>query len=869
MDKTSISKQLITLCILDLDYCDLTYGVSPCTATGTPKCYNTFKTCTDKTNFDKTTKQYRFINNSAPPGAAADLNALPYILDNSPLSTELKDDKTIPARGTVTFGDEVDYDQGVDPYWSDRRGALIDGVGNYFKKLIERNPYYKGRIITIKQGYTGQAENAFETIFSGKIETIKREGVNVKIDYADDIVDLAKIEYPYKTNIKLTSDLGKCWDVKTDEELIALPASLNDYALFRGFDDLLVSLIGEVEGLPNLQVSYIIIAYDQFNNPMARWERLVGYNDGDEELLFSWEAYPGTSYYRIYEYSILRETYTYDQFTDPTYECTVDTDLPNEGTAPTEAERYFKYAGIYTNDLNMWEPVTAAMTADISTTSGLDTSGYIQLNDEVIYYTSLGVNQLSGLRRIRYKSKSVNHYAGTNLKLVDAAAPGNPFTLLKTRAQRAGIPDSRIDIATMDAYAALYTSIDYSTLPIIKSTNAGKIYFDLANALDVASWVNEEGKLTCKKNDDETVDHTINDAENIVLDSRSIDFNDDEIRTHINFYWNRNDVTKGLDDKENYKNLHIEINADAEGANMYNQSIPENIITTWINDDGGTIEELNAAIQILCDEKLRRMAAPRPKLTFDVELKDSAIKVGDIVSLTSDAFNDVDGNDYQNKKAQVIKKTPKGLLISLTVRLLATDSITTTSEDHVLVYENPKAVKDFGLNEIKVTNLKIYDIEDNEYTDDDLDVDAEIKLKLKWDNMYMSEAGSATDINGVTKTLPKRLIYSGYPPAPSSEEVDTSSWKSVRSYKVYLFVGNTGEKYPATLRPTVDDANGKWFVIGKVLDLKVEDGDKKYLFEYNIPISLVGRFIGFDVYADANLVYDSNAPVSIDVGVLQ
>lgn len=867
MDKNSISKQLITLCILDLDYCANTFGIAPCTATGTPKCYNTFKTCRAKINYLKTTKSYRYINNDAPPSAAAEFNARPYIIQNSSLSTELKDDKTIPARGTITFADEIDYDQGIDPYLYDRRSNLIDGKGYHFKKLIERNSYYKGRIITIKQGYPGQSESSFTTIFSGKIDNIKRNKLTVDLEYTDDIVDLSKVEYPYKTNIKLTSDLGACYEVGTFAEALQLNAITGDYALVREFNPTMdVNVSGGAVEPASFHCYYSIVAYNSNNNPISRQDHQVGYATGSEWLTFNITAPTGVSYYRLF--GPTGDMATYHQFTGISYSCTVNTVFENVGTPPDKAERYLKLLGTHPSDPYWWDE-SITLTIDLTALTGLPSTGYIQIDEEVIYYGALGTLQLLNIRRVRHKSKTAEHYATTNIKLVEWETPANPFTLLKQRFQRAGIPDSRIDLTTFNTYATAYSGITFSTKPIVKSTNAGKLIFNFANTLDVSIWVNESGKVTCKKNNEEAVDYNITDAENIVLDSKSVDFNTEEIKTRINFYWNRNDVTKGLDDEENYSNRHIEINADAEGPNMYDEELSEDILTTWINDDcAPDTATINTWVAAICAEKLRRKMLMRAKLTFDVEQKDSMIQVGHIVSLSSNAFNDVDGNDYQNRKAQVVKKTNQGLKIELVVRLLATDAITTTSQDDVIVYENPLPVKNFGLNEVAVTNFKVYDINNVVYTTDILDVQVEIKLKLEFDNMYASAATTATDILGVTHSLPKRLIYAGYPPEPWGEEVDTSSWKTVRRYKVYMFVANAGQKYPVIKRPTTSDANGKWYVIGIVPDLKSNDITKKYNFDWNLPISLVGRYIGFAIYADANIVYDPNAAVGIEIGAL-
>ncbi|GAG23593.1 unnamed protein product, partial [marine sediment metagenome] len=62
VQKIKVGKQAITILELDLDACSLTYGNSPCTASGTAplKCFNTFGTCQDTANFDKTSKTFRF-----------------------------------------------------------------------------------------------------------------------------------------------------------------------------------------------------------------------------------------------------------------------------------------------------------------------------------------------------------------------------------------------------------------------------------------------------------------------------------------------------------------------------------------------------------------------------------------------------------------------------------------------------------------------------------------------------------------------------------------------------------------------------------------------------------------------------------------
>ena len=64
--KKEAGKEILEIVELDLDTCSLTYGNSPCTASGpaAKKCFNTFFTCQDQVNYDKSTKTFRFSNMS-------------------------------------------------------------------------------------------------------------------------------------------------------------------------------------------------------------------------------------------------------------------------------------------------------------------------------------------------------------------------------------------------------------------------------------------------------------------------------------------------------------------------------------------------------------------------------------------------------------------------------------------------------------------------------------------------------------------------------------------------------------------------------------------------------------------------------------
>jgi hypothetical protein len=154
----------VTLVEIDRDVCSLTFGVSPCPATGT-KCYNTWATCAARSAFAVTTQTLRF----AKPRADLPLSfeAIPSVISTSASPTELNvgdvDASSGPlgkrAQATVTFQDHPTSDIEIDPYVSNR--SLDPWThGTFWTKLNARWPTPKGRKIRILDGYIGQATSA-------------------------------------------------------------------------------------------------------------------------------------------------------------------------------------------------------------------------------------------------------------------------------------------------------------------------------------------------------------------------------------------------------------------------------------------------------------------------------------------------------------------------------------------------------------------------------------------------------------------------------------------------------------------------------------------------------------------------------------
>lgn len=149
---------------LDLDYCTLTSGVGPCTATetGDAKCFNTLESTNDAANYTAGTKTYRFIEPRAPlpTGLGAlltgdDPQVIPCVAGPptiSPSRIDVKGGLGIRASVSVSFRDFPHSDDNIDKYVNDRTYIASDR-GTFWTKLRSRNPNYQYKEFRVLSGY--------------------------------------------------------------------------------------------------------------------------------------------------------------------------------------------------------------------------------------------------------------------------------------------------------------------------------------------------------------------------------------------------------------------------------------------------------------------------------------------------------------------------------------------------------------------------------------------------------------------------------------------------------------------------------------------------------------------------------------------
>jgi hypothetical protein len=153
-----------TVVEIDLPTCSRTYGVAPCTAavgvTGDAKCYNTFRTCQDRANFDATTTTLRLCL----PTEDLPYDALPCLRSVRVTPGEIDPGRSIGTRGKVKIsaGDFPTGDALIDRYIVDR-GYDPSGRGTFWPKLRARIPSLQGAPLRLMRGELGEDLSTYTT----------------------------------------------------------------------------------------------------------------------------------------------------------------------------------------------------------------------------------------------------------------------------------------------------------------------------------------------------------------------------------------------------------------------------------------------------------------------------------------------------------------------------------------------------------------------------------------------------------------------------------------------------------------------------------------------------------------------------------
>jgi len=310
--------------------------------------------------------------------------------------------------------------------------------------------------------------------------------------------------------------------------------------------------------------------------------------------------------------------------------------------------------------------VATSITLDGTDVASLDASaGFIRVDDEIIYYGSRNVDTkiLSSVLRGRFGTTAATHDEDTSVQEVRYFAPASGFDHLQTILTYCGIDAGYVDSAGIDAERDLDIGDDEVDLSAIisKPTSAKTLFFELVDLLNCKAWVGEDLKITVKRNFPNYPSRaytTFTDDANIIQGSTQVDLNKKSRISRVSIYWDR--IAEGEDDNiDDYNRLDMGVDAEAESVNEYNEIAPKVIYCRWLRFGYDTEEAMKSFVKTQALRLVGQSRDPMPIISFWVELKDSDIKTGSFVKLTTDELQDKDGNDLTSAVFQVIRRQQK------------------------------------------------------------------------------------------------------------------------------------------------------------------------------------------------------------------
>ena len=618
------------------------------------------------------TETFKFISTNVPIEIINEYYGhRPYLKHVDDIASEIKEKDTVTRRLKVTLIDELDY---IDITTS-------TNMASYWRLFIARNKNYKGKIIRY---YRRLGDGPLELKFAGRIDNIKiAANGNINIEAVDLLKAMSKVDYPFMTGLVLTNNIPAVFIATSDTDMTNLSDAIEgDYCkridfISPYFNDLYYT--DEIPGSlsPGSRYYTRLIGFSSADYPIVKAELVAIMDTANYGRRFRFKNYADVSYYKLYIYGWSNEGGGFIPVIPPyimttiapgdppsSFDFTTTAQMSSVETDPAEAVRYFK---LITNGnysiLTNWEAVSVPIfTMDIDGDAAqFDNSGYLKLDDEIIYYDSIATDSegasLMGVIRGLFGTESPLHYADTMFYLIlSIDTPIDIFLQMKKLLLLVGLDDTYLS-TKFDEYAALGT-LNVTTLPIIKETKLSDIYFDLVNLADCISFQNEEGLIDILKLDEMPASYVeITDEANIIYNTSNLDLNEKTRLTRWILLWNRIDIDKSLTDDEAYYRGNITVDGDAEA--YYGDVLQDKQYTAFLNagDDPAEVTAINTYVNELLDKRRIRTNEAQWQITAELEIKDDAIKIGQVVKIRTQKVLDENGI-AQLLKYRVMKKEP-------------------------------------------------------------------------------------------------------------------------------------------------------------------------------------------------------------------
>jgi len=610
---------------LTLDQCTLENKymyAAAATCTATSKCYYTYYTCKDLSNYTKGTKTWQFCSQGA-----FILGAYPYLKGpGKSVPTEINPEKFKTVRGEMVFelvADTAEVLSNPDKLFdSGKASDKAESAERFLPAWVKRNENYRGRIAELYYGFDTVDSANYELRFRGVIDNIEYTPKGAKIKCKDLLWEAALQETPAKIPEDITvndNPLGAADVTLTLDKNGSTNFTASDYFETPDYD----SGAGTVNQYRFIKIENEIIAYR-------------GITDGAGAALTTLiRGVMGTTAASHAQGTTIKQVCYYGE-TNASDSAFSDVD----GLPPDHIllDLLCNHAGIDASYINLYTSgswtVNGAHNAtvtSISVNSGstLPSVGVGKINNELVRWTANSSGTLTVLRGC-YGTTAAAHSDTDDFYPVDLTYWFGEY--MQGSIYRARFENSK-------KVSELVNSFRKSTM--------------------IHMWINEDGEVESKLATP-WYSATPNSytKEDMIDGQRKISRNEEYRYTRFTVWYNppNPDAGESEDDYEG-GDVRSYVDATAEGSDAFNEKREGIIYSPWIY-------QANEA-NLLAARSFNISGKARHSIEFNLETKDEGTeKTGSIIEVTVPEIVD-EGGTEDSGYYLVIKKLLQAMLYSL------------------------------------------------------------------------------------------------------------------------------------------------------------------------------------------------------------
>lgn len=293
--------------------------------------------------------------------------------------------------------------------------------------------------------------------------------------------------------------------------------------------------------------------------------------------------------------------------------------------------------------------VTTGKGSDYATYRGAAVSGsnpgYVRINDEIIEYTGVSTDTLTGLTRSQWGTVAAAHSADDDVQMCWSCEDENAVDIVQELLEDfAAIDSAYIPSADWTTERDKWLSSANVTAIISEPTGVQKLVGELCEQLMVNIWWSDDDQEIKLKSiipdnlNTSTVDYT--DAHHLLRDTIKVKRDPDRRLSRVVMWYSPRDWSDKIE-RDNMAYGLIQAAATEEGANLYGQQRIKIVESRWIPSQALASQTASRLLNRRKDDPIM--------IEFQLDAKDDALAVGDSVTIETHHLQDVDGSAKATK----------------------------------------------------------------------------------------------------------------------------------------------------------------------------------------------------------------------------